>query len=357
MKMQRGINNLLLTCVDLKAGETVLLVKESPRHTLYSATLCDTLTERIRELGCTVTIQTHKLIATPNDFPLELLSAMERVDHTIFLSRIGDYSRFFPIKSRSSKTQCYALNEAMLSSHYAGVCYQLMTHLQQKLEAEIMAAKHWHIHCDLGTDLHGQFNWPSHTGGVDDEFSLKLFPVTTFKPISCNNAKGTVALSRWLMPGSAPKVTPFQVDFDGVILADIHDGTIKQLSGNAGSVRQINAHYDLMVTLLGANRNRVHSWHAGLNPHTAFDGCLVDELERWEGLAFASPRYLHLHTCGDTAPAEITWSVFNPTVTIDGEIYWQNGQLAWYQREDNEALIRQTRGAECLLEPSRCISV
>ena len=37
-------------------------------------------------------------------------------------------------------------------------------------------------------------------GGSDDEFSLSLFPVTTFKPVPCDTANGTVALSRWLVP-------------------------------------------------------------------------------------------------------------------------------------------------------------
>ena len=48
---------------------------------------------------------------------------------------------------------------------------------------------------------------------------------------------------------------------------------------------------------------------------------------------------------------------FNPTVKIDGETYWENGQFVWYQREDNRALIEEVAGGECLLELSRCIRV
>ena len=355
--LQRGIDNLLLTCVNLKHGESVLLVKEPDELPLYSSTICDLVAARVGELGGQATIEVYELITEAGNFPLELTLAIQRVDHTIFMSRIGDYSRFSPFSGRSTKTQCYALNEQMLVSHYAGTCYQLMTQLLKKFEAELMAAKEWQFSCALGTDLRGQFDWPSQAGGHDDDFSLELFPVTTFKPVPCNTANGIVALSRWLMPGSVAKVKPSHLDMDEVVMVKVNDGVIDHFEGSDEAVSAVNQHYDFVAETLGINRNRVHSWHAGLNPHTFFDGDMVTELERWEGTSFASPRYLHVHTCGDVPPGEITWSVFNPTVIIDGETYWENGQFVWYQREDNLALIREVAGAECLLEISRCIQV
>jgi len=298
----RGIDNLLLTCVGLRTGESLLLVKE-PEH------------ENI------------------------------------------DYSRFVPIKGRSTKTQCYALDTQMFASHYAGVCYKLMTQLYKKFEHELMSAKHWEFSCALGTDLRGDFCWPSQQGGQDDDFSLQLFPVTTFKPIPCDNAHGHVALSRWLMPGGVAKVNPSHLHFDGVVLAKVDAGELKGFEGPAAVVQQLNEHCDFVAMSLNMNRNRIHSWHAGLNPHTFFDGSMTADLMRWENISFASPRYLHVHTCGDLPPGEITWSVFNPTVIIDGETYWENGQFVWYQREDNRALIAEAAGAECLLELSNTIQV
>ena len=355
--LQRGIDNLLITCVNVKQGESVLLVKEPDGLPMYSSTICDLVAARVDELGAHASIEAYELITEPSNFPLELTMAMERVDHTIFMSRIGDYSRFSPFTGRSTKTQCYALDEQMLASHYAGACYQLMTHLLKKFEAELMAAKDWQFTCELGTDLRGQFNWLSQAGGEDDEFSLELFPVTNFKPIPCDTANGTVALSRWLMPGGVAKVQPAELLMDEVVQAKVSNGVIDHFTGSGKSVCAVNQHYDFVAETLGINRNRVHSWHAGLNPHTFFNGDISTDLERWEGISFASPRYLHVHTCGDWAPCEVTWSVFNPTVIIDGQTYWENGQFVWYQREDNLALIKEVAGAECLLEMSSCIQV
>ena len=355
--LTRGIDNLLLTCVGLKAGESILLVQEPDSEKMYLPEVAKVVATRAGELGAQATVQTYKLITEPGKFPDTLIDAMNQTDHTIFMSRIGDYSRFVPFSGRSTKTQCYALDTKMLASHYAGACYQLMTQLHQKLEAELMTAKHWQLGCALGTDLSGDFSWPSQQGGKDDDFSLELFPVTTFKPVPCDNASGQVALSRWLMPGGVAKVQPSHISFDGVVMAEVSEGELIRFAGPATAVKQLNDHCDFVASTLNINRNRVHSWHAGLNPHTFFDDCMTNDLERWEGISFASPRYLHVHTCGDVPPGEITWSVFNPTVVIDGETYWENGQCVWYQREDNKALIAEVVGAECLLELSSCIKV
>ena len=181
---------------------------------------------------------------------------------------------------------------------------------------------------------------------------MQLFPVTTFKPVPCNAANGSVALSRWLMPGAAAKVDPAIVEFSDVVHAVVNDGELTDLKGNAESVQRINNHYDLVSKTLGIRRNRIHSWHAGMNPRTFFHGNANTELDEWSAISFASPRYLHFHTCGDIPPGEIAWSIFNPSVWIDDELYWQNGELVWLQRQDNQLLIEKTVDAECLLENS-----
>ena len=42
-------------------------------------------------------------------------------------------------------------------------------------------------------------------------------------------------------------------------------------------------------------------------------------------VAFANPRYLHFHTCGDYAPGEIAWSEFDASVQFNGRQFWKNG--------------------------------
>jgi hypothetical protein len=218
-------------------------------------------------------------------------------------------------------------------------------------------AKEWRITCSLGTDIKGSFCWPSARGGKDNEFTLSLFPVNTFKPVPCDTANGKVAVSRWLMPGGAAKVEPATLGFEGVVIVDVSDGTIGTMDGPPESVRAVIDHYNFVAEALNVRRDRVHSWHAGVNPQTWFCGRIDDDLERWGAISFASPRYLHFHTCGDTPPGEVAWSVFNPTVRIDGEIYWENGEFVWLKRRSNLSLIAQYPGADCLLEESADIGI
>lgn len=353
----KGVDNLLLNCVHVKPGDSVLLVMEPKDATIYEETTTELIHRRVNELGGSVSIVRPGLISDPMEFPESIIAKMMTVDHTLFLSRIGDYCRFHALQGTSSQTLCYARSAKMLNSDFAGSCHRLMSKLLQKLEQELMAAKEWRISCELGTDIEGTFCWPSLSEGTDDEFSLELFPVTTFKPVPCNTANGVVAISRWLLPGAAAKVEPPTLSFDGVIKIEVENGNMTAMRGPETSTRKVNTYYDFVAGELGVNRNRVHSWHAGINPFTEFLIDVDNNLENWGAISFASPRYLHFHTCGDLPPGELAWSIFNPTVTIDGERFWHDGQFIWLQREDNRTLLANTEGGSKLLQTSCDIGV
>ena len=353
----KGASNLLLNCVQLKAGEHVLLVEEPPGAHFYCPHVGRILAEQAAHIGAKPTRITARLRIKPLGFPPPVVEQMSHSDHVIFLHRLGDYSRFLPLPGRCSKTICYSLNQEMLGAPFARLPHHLMTQLLARLETELMAAQSWRITCPLGTNIRGTFCWPSLSGEQDDDFTLNLFPVTTFKPIPCNTAEGVVRASRWLLPGAAPKVDPAVLAFDDVVSVTVAAGMIQAIDGPARSVRAVEKHYDIVAQTLNVRRNRVHSWHAGINPQTFFPHPADQDLERWSAVSFASPRYLHFHTCGDTPPGEIAWSVFNPTVWIDDEIYWREGQFLWLNRPDNRRLIQQYPDSDCLLESSACIGI
>ena len=53
------------------------------------------------------------------------------------------------------------------------------------------------------------------------------------------------------------------------------------------------------------------------------------DLERWgQGRLRQSTRYLHFHTCGNYAPGEIAWTLFDASAEFDGvPKFWENGEL------------------------------
>lgn len=351
-----GAYNLLQNCLNVQPNDSVLLVAE-PTDEMYDFTVSTVVNECLSEIGARVTIVEPALIADPADFPESVATPMRSSDHTLFLSRIGDYVRFVPLPGSGSRATTYTLNTDMLGAPYATVDNRLMHKLQHRLEDELMNAEHWRIQCPLGTDLSGTFCWPSLSGGQDDDLTVCLFPVATFKPVPCNNSHGQVALSRWLMPGGAAKLDNADMTIDGVVQAHIKDGALSFFSGAESEVAKLNAHYDYVSSSLAINRNRIHSWHAGINPQTHFDKRADDHLDLWSAISFGSPKYLHFHTCGDEPPGEVAWSVFNPTITIDDTTYWEHGEFVWLQRADNKALIESYEDAHHLLQPSLTIGI
>ncbi|MBX2878658.1 MAG: hypothetical protein KTR32_01940 [Granulosicoccus sp.] len=351
---QGSIDNLLVNCVGGEPNQHLLIVEEPESEDMYEPGIGSLIAERAKRMGLTVSAIAPDLVKETADIPMTVSEHMRVADHTLFLSRIGDIARFTPLSGNGSKTICYARRVAMFDSYYANSCHKLMSVLLDRLENTLHQAESWQIECALGTNVTGHFNW-SEINNTND-FTLSFFPVTTFTPVTCDSASGNVALSRWLMPGGATKVGPDHVPFQGIVNAAIENGVIQRFEGDPAAVETIQNHYALITNALGVNRNRVHSWHAGINPHTFYDSKIEENFECWNATSFSSPRYLHFHTCGDLAPCEITWSVFNPTVMIDGEVFWENGNFVWLQRPENRQLILNA-GQSQLLEPSADIGL
>ena len=351
---ERGARNLLVDCVGVASGDRVLIVAESPEERHYDAAVPDCVAKVARDLGAVVSVVAAPLPEKPGDLPCALTDEMNQSDHTVFLSRMADHARFVPIPGHASKTICYALDEGLLGSAYATLPHALMSKLHHKLEEELDQASYWSITCPLGTDVQGTFAWK---GDEDEDFTFGLFPVTTFKPVPCNTMSGKIALAHWLIPGGKASYEPAFLPIRKPVMAHVAKGRLERLEGDEDDVAPVQAHREMVAAKFGIDRDFVHSWHVGLNPHTFYAGRADDDLERWGAVSFASPRYLHFHTCGDYAPGEIAWSVFDPTVRVDGIEFWKEGVFVWLEREDNAKLIAQYPGAECLFTMRRDVGV
>ena len=106
--------------------------------------------------------------------------------------------------------------------------------------------------------------------------------------------------------------------------------------GNPNDVSNVENHYQYVSKLFNINEKTVHSWHAGIHPGVIYESPINENPDRWSNNVFASPKYLHFHTCGDYAPGEICWMISNHTVKIDGKALWDNGKL-------NVELFKETK--------------
>ena len=354
--LRAGARNLLENCVGLASGDTVLIVREDSALGYYDDASPEAIECEARAMGAKVSALTVPLVSGPADVPANLIDAMEQARHTVFMGRIGDQVRFTQLSGEGTKTMCYALDQDLLGSDFCALPHAMMEELKRRLETALDTAAQWRITCPLGTDVTGRFIPPAGAGDVDD-FSLRLFPVVTFRPIPCTTMSGRVAVAHWLMPTGNRTYEPCEIMLDEPVFANVDCGRIAGFDGPKAAVSKVRGQHDFVSRKFGIDPDLVHSWHVGINPRTYYPRPAVEGLERWGGVAFASPRYLHFHTCGDYAPGEICWSLFDASVEVDGEAFWTDGRFTFLERAENRALIEATPGAEVLFEPRTDIGI
>jgi hypothetical protein len=349
--LRKGACNLLIGCVGVKSGDEVLLVREDPGAGYYDAAAGDAVEAEVRRLGAQVhSLWTAAPLDGPEQFPKVVAAAMEQVDHTIFFSRIGDQVRFSSLPGNGTCTMTYALDADYLGSDFCTLPHALMQGVLRGFEAELDQAEEWRITCPLGTDVTGNMTPPAAPGAEPSDFTLKLFPLAIFRPISCVTMSGRVVLTNWLMATGTHNYEPQVLLLDRPVTAVIEAGRIVDFEGDEALTTKVRDHYARVAEICDIDPGVVHSWHVGIHPKAYYAGAARDDIDRWGNVMFASPRYLHFHTCGDYAPGEIAWSVIDPTVTLDGVPYWQVGRFVFLDRDDVRAVLTDFPGCETAFE-------
>jgi hypothetical protein len=347
--LQTGIDNLLFNCIEAHAGESLAIIREQGGGDYYSATLADVIAAHGRNRALDVMIIDTPFIEDASEFPIDISRAMETVDHTLFLARVGDQVRFTDLGGAGTKTMCYALDERSFASAFCSADHRFFVSLKSLVNTAIFGEKRITITCSSGTNLVGIS--PPDPGGDDiGDVSLRRFPLTVFRPVLANTFSGRLALSKWLSPTGSRYYQPDSVLIDGVVIALIEKGRIIGFEGNEREARKIRAHYDFVAEKYAIDGDIIHSWHAGIHPQNGYAGMATDNLTRWSGSAFGNPRYLHFHTCGNYAPGEICVSVFDPSIAVDGVKMWRNGSLDFADSPEVRTLQAKYPGMRELFE-------
>ena len=332
-EFEAGARNLLLNCVGLAAGQSVLIVGEDHAASFFDPRVCHILADAVRKLGGHAEVAIAPATSGPEEFPGDIASRMQGADHTIFLSRLGDQVRFCPLPGGGSKTMCYLQDEAYLRDDFARVDHNLFNEINRLLVAELADAGSCRITCPLGSDLSGPL-LPIDAPGqesVIDEFSVRLFPVMITPPLSARGLSGRLALGKWLMTTSTRDYDDSLLELETAIFANLRDGQIAGFEGAAGEVKRVERHFERVAQLSGGDPYVVNSWHTGTYPKTFYSGRAADNLQKWSDIAYGSPRYTHFHACGHN-PGDIAISLFDASVEFDGEPFWEAGRFVYLDR-------------------------
>lgn len=319
-----GATCLLKECVELKRGERLLLVREEPGLNYYDDEIPVNVEETARALGAQVEV----LVASdPEQFqqqPDEFLKQLAGFDHVVFFSRIGDQIRFRKNDYLPDITMVYTLSNEMLESSFGTACYCGMMEIKRAIDIAFFTANDVTVTCPLGTELQGKPQWPA---GDGHDVSIKRFPMLVPTPVPANGFSGKIVISRFLIGTGCHDYSPYSLMLDEDIVASVENNRITGFSGQAHICEQIEKHYDHVSSLFDIDAYYIHSWHAGIHPGCSYTEPAFDNLIRWSGSAFGSPRLLHVHTCGSYAPGEISWNIKDPTISVDGIKLWEAGHL------------------------------
>tara|TARA_B100000214_G_C23830742_1_gene564047 strand:- start:214 stop:828 length:615 start_codon:yes stop_codon:yes gene_type:complete len=171
------------------------------------------------------------------------------------------------------------------------------------------------------------------------DVSVERFPLGVSQPVLCNSFTGRVALTRYLTPTGSSVYQPATLSIPKIVYAEVEKGQIVRFSGDKDTVTKVNKHYAHVAKLFGIDGSIVHSFHAGIHPGASYLYSASENPDRWSNNVFTNPKFLHFHTCGAYAPGEICWMILNPTINIDGNNLWEQGQLKTERFEKTRACL------------------
>ena len=341
-----GARSLIEDAIGAKPGDSLAIVAEDPGAGVYDVMVPLCVADVAADLGVEARIIPVDAPSWPQAIPPAVAEALQEEDHVLFHARLGDTLRFSEIPGGASKTMSYALDISFLGSPACTVPHRVLEEIRSAYNEQVDASREWHITCPNGTDLRGIQDVEKVQRGEAEDFTVTRYPVCAPRPLACDRANGVVAVAHWLMASGHSVYPDDKLLLPEPLMAQVEDGRILDFEGPSALRQSVLDHYRRVGDFLGIDALRVHSWHAGLNPGCGYPVKAALDLERWGRVAFANPRYLHFHTCGNYAPGEIAWSHFDASASFDGRDIWRDGHCVFLDSPEVREILDRNGIAE-----------
>ena len=337
--IEAGAKNLLLNCAEASPGDSILLVGEESEFPYFDPLLCDDVAQMAQKLGMETRIIIEKPVSDASHFPESVSEAMLTADITLFFSRLGDQCRFIETPGAGKKISCYTLTRKHLGSSFASLNFKMMKKAHDLLTRRITGSRHYRIEAGCGTALDGEICHDSKSSKpAVTEFSIELFPVMIFPPVTFYHLHGTLVLSEFLMSTSTRAYGDSVLMLESPVRVEIKDSRMIAFDGAAKEVEKVKRHLERAAGITGGDAYVLNSWHTGINPYTFFDGDPYDNMEYWGTVAYGSPRYTHFHAAGKD-PGDISIHLFDTSISFDDELFWDKGKFVYLDRPEVQALL------------------
>ncbi len=321
--LKKGSHNLLINCANLKQSDKLLIISEDEKFGWYNNDIANFVFNDAKSRG--INSEFLNVGEPTNNNKDELKAKINEFDCTIFFARIGDQDRFENNTFKNKRVMCYVKNNKSLASSFGNTHHHAMLEIKGVVNSLIYKSNKIEITCPLGTKIYGTINKTKSL--ENNDVSVLRFPAVVPAPILASNFSGEVFLKGYLTSTGSKVYKPDNIKLQSPVTVSLDNGKISKINGNPKDVSKVKNHYHYVSNLFNIKKNVVHSWHAGIHPGVIYDSPIEMNPDRWSNNVFASPKYLHFHTCGDYAPGEICWMILNHTVKIDGKSLWEKGKL------------------------------
>ena len=328
-----GATNLLEAAMELTSKDSILIIAEKPEYGVYDGDCTLFIQEAARSIAKTVNLIDVDFQHGLSELPAAAAELFAVSSKVLFQARLGDTLRFDDL--RSNTTVSYAYNLEILGSLFCTTQHGLMEGLLNHLTRTIATSRAWRVATGRGEILSGR----AALVAPENESSMKRFPICTIPPIDCRQAEGRIQVCRWITDTGHLSYPDSSFALAEDVTVEIKDGRIQAFDGNSRDVYLLQRHYDRVGSALGIDPFIIDSWHCGIHPKCAYRRRPDTDIATWGRQVFANPRYLHIHTCGSYTPGEICLSVTDATVQFDDRVFWNSGELTFYQWPEPRALI------------------
>jgi hypothetical protein len=100
------------------------------------------------------------------------------------------------------------------------------------------------------------------------EFSLELFPVMIFPPISFKNVQGKIVLNDFVLSSSMRDYSDSIFSIKSPIIATVENSRMVSFEGEPLEIEALKRQFQLATNITGGDAFAINSWHTGINPYT-----------------------------------------------------------------------------------------
>jgi hypothetical protein len=229
----------------------------------------------------------------------------------------------------------YGGDEKILGSQWAQFPFEVYNDMELRLMKFLKEGKQYRVTDRFGTDMVGELDGPAEHRKdtvLVSRSPYRHFPPGVHPPIRSMKSNGVIYMRNTY--GDAARLFGMpETVFPTPVKLTVEDNMVTRIEGGP-EADGMKRYFDFLAHsgTVGQDAYRVTSWHTGMH-HMAFSPYPRQlDPNHWNGYSHHHSGYFHFHIGLD--PSEDTGveymthaqaTVFNPTIWIDGEKVWEDG--------------------------------